>query len=109
MGLTSRRTPVAMVPLCPRKRSRNEVSRTTSRDITLGHASRHAVATAATGGRCTEGATAMRNVWKGLVIGGLTGSLVGALNDVLRAENLERMAQRARGLGADAADRAKMT
>jgi len=51
----------------------------------------------------------MRNVWKGLVIGGLTGSLVGALNDVLGAENLERMAQRARGLGADAADRAKMT
>ena len=51
----------------------------------------------------------MRNVWKGLVIGGLTGSLVGALNDLLRAENLERMAQRARGLGADAADRAKTT
>ena len=49
----------------------------------------------------------MRNVWKGLVIGGLTGSLVGALNDALRAENLERMAHRARGLGADAADRAR--
>ena len=51
----------------------------------------------------------MRNVWKGLVIGGLTGAFVGALNDALRAENLERMAHRARGLGADAADRARTT
>jgi len=51
----------------------------------------------------------MRDVWKGLVIGGLTGALVGALNDALRAENLQRMAERARGLGADAAGRARMT
>ena len=51
----------------------------------------------------------MRDVWKGLVIGGLTGALVGALSDALRAENLERVAGRARGLGADAADRARMT
>jgi hypothetical protein len=48
----------------------------------------------------------MRNMWKGLVIGGLTGSLVGALSDLLRAENFERMGQRARDLGADAAGRA---
>jgi uncharacterized protein YbjQ (UPF0145 family) len=51
----------------------------------------------------------MRDVWKGLIIGGLTGALVGALNDALRAENLQRMAGRARGLGADAADRARTT
>jgi hypothetical protein len=40
----------------------------------------------------------MRNVWKGLVIGGLTGALVGTLMDVLRAENLERVASRPRRL-----------
>ena len=28
----------------------------------------------------------MRNVWRGLVIGGLTGSLVGALMDALRID-----------------------
>ena len=37
----------------------------------------------------------MRNVWKGLVIGGLTGSLVGAVMDVLRRENLERVGNKA--------------
>jgi hypothetical protein len=51
----------------------------------------------------------MRNVWKGLVIGGLTGALVGALNDLLSGENLRRLSEHARGLGADAAGRAKMT
>jgi|tagenome__1003787_1003787.scaffolds.fasta_scaffold20758683_3 hypothetical protein len=51
----------------------------------------------------------MRNVWKGLVIGGLTGALVGTLMDALRAENLERIARHAQRLGADAAGRARAT
>jgi hypothetical protein len=49
----------------------------------------------------------MRNVWKGLVIGGLTGSLVGALMDVLRRENLERVGNKARDLGDAAAGQAR--
>jgi hypothetical protein len=51
----------------------------------------------------------MRNVWKGLVIGGLTGALVGALMDALRRENLERFGMKARGLGDAAAERARTT
>lgn len=51
----------------------------------------------------------MRNVWKGLVIGGLTGSLVGAVMDVLRRENLERVGNKARDLGDAAAVRARTT
>jgi hypothetical protein len=51
----------------------------------------------------------MRNVWRGLVIGGLTGSLVGALMDALRRENLEHMASKARDLGDLAAMRARAT
>ncbi len=51
----------------------------------------------------------MRNVWKGLIIGGLTGSLVGALMDALRRENLERVGNKARGLGDAAAERARTT
>ena len=51
----------------------------------------------------------MRNVWKGLVIGGLTGALVGALMDALRRENLERVGNKARDLGDAAAERARTT
>jgi hypothetical protein len=51
----------------------------------------------------------MRNVWRGLVIGGLTGALVGAVMDALRRENLERLANRARDLGDAAAMRARST
>ena len=51
----------------------------------------------------------MRNVWRGLVIGGLTGSLVGALMDLLRRENLECVAGKARDLGDAAAVRARST
>ncbi len=51
----------------------------------------------------------MRNVWRGLVIGGLTGSLVGALMDALRRENLEHVASKARDLGDLAAVRARAT
>ena len=51
----------------------------------------------------------MRNVWKGLVIGGLTGSLVGILLDLLRRENLERVGHKARDLGDAAAERARHT
>lgn len=51
----------------------------------------------------------MRNVWKGLIIGGLTGSLVGALMDALRRENLERVGNKARDLGDAAAERARTT
>jgi hypothetical protein len=51
----------------------------------------------------------MRNVWRGLVVGGLTGSLVGAVMDALRRENLEHVASRARDLGDAAAERARTT
>ena len=51
----------------------------------------------------------MRNVWKGLVFGGLTGSLVGAVMDVLRRETLERVANSARDHGDAAAGRARTT
>jgi hypothetical protein len=51
----------------------------------------------------------MRNVWRGLVIGGLTGALVGAVMDALRRENLDHVAHRARDLGDAAAERARMT
>lgn len=51
----------------------------------------------------------MRNVWKGLIIGGLTGSLVGLLMDALRRENLERVGSKARDLGDAAAERARTT
>ena len=51
----------------------------------------------------------MRNVWKGLVIGGLMGALVGAVMDALRRENLERMGMKARDLGDAAAERARTT
>jgi hypothetical protein len=51
----------------------------------------------------------MRNVWKGLVIGGLMGALVGAIMDALRRENLERMGNKARDLGDAAAERARHT
>jgi len=51
----------------------------------------------------------MGNVWKGLVIGGLMGALVGSLMDALRAENLERMARGAQSLGAGAAGKARAT
>ena len=51
----------------------------------------------------------MRNVWRGLVIGGLTGSLVGALMDALRRENLEHVASKAREFGDAAAVRARTT
>jgi hypothetical protein len=51
----------------------------------------------------------VRNVWRGLVIGGLTGALVGAVMDALRRENLDHVAHRARDLGDAAAERARMT
>jgi hypothetical protein len=51
----------------------------------------------------------MRNVWRGLVIGGLTGALVGAVMDALRRENLERVGHKARDLGDAAAERARHT
>ena len=51
----------------------------------------------------------MRNVWKGLVIGGLMGALVGAIMDALRRENLERVGMKARNLGDAAAERARTT
>jgi hypothetical protein len=51
----------------------------------------------------------MRNVWKGLIIGGLTGALVGAVMDALRRENLERVGNKARDLGDAAAERARTT
>ena len=51
----------------------------------------------------------MRNVWRGLVVGGLTGSLVGVVMDALRRENLEHVAGKARDLGDAAAVRARTT
>jgi len=51
----------------------------------------------------------MRNVWKGLIIGGLMGSLVGAIMDLLRRENLERVGNKAREMGDAAAERARTT
>lgn len=49
----------------------------------------------------------MRNVWKGLVIGGLTGSLVGIVMDALRRENLEEVGRRARTTSAAMADKVR--